>query len=449
MTILLNTAITSIQNLEDYYKNQIDNIMEQIELHAPYYKYGVLLEKYFFSRIFEASDIEISEQEREILDNILESFDFQQTEELRVIRYKLKNQNELEKNFELNPHKAQLEYSRLMERPQILNDSMIIMLLVRYEEAISGILKYLINKYPEAYLSEKTITYANLISMNSDIEDVKKRFIEKEVEDIMRQPLSDWYEIFTSKHKAQFDIKSEEFVKFKEIYYRRNLVVHNQSVVNEVYLTNVDTELCNGEELNIDVDYLKEAFKLTEKVLYNTFWGLQKVSNEPQQIQHSLFNIGFKHMLKSEWELSEHIYRLLKEEKKQNEADKICNTINYWISIKNQGNLEEILEEIQGFDISARSRDFQVAKYALLDDFKKVSEILEDAIDNEIPTSCVEQWPLFLQYRETDDYVQFRNAHKDLFAIQDYQPEYLNVESDEEEILEEFGEQMELVDFVK
>ncbi|MEY8237390.1 hypothetical protein AALA36_16995 [Lachnospiraceae bacterium 66-29] len=265
----------------------------------------------------------------------------------------------------------------------------------------------------------------------------------------MRQPLSDWYEIFTSKHKAQFDIKSEEFVKFKEIYYRRNLVVHNQSVVNEVYLTNVDTELCNGEELNIDVDYLKEAFKLTEKVLYNTFWGLQKVSNEPQQIQHSLFNIGFKHMLKSEWELSEHIYRLLKEEKKQNEADKICNTINYWISIKNQGNLEEILEEIQGFDISARSRDFQVAKYALLDDFKKVSEILEDAIDNEIPTSCVEQWPLFLQYRETDDYVQFRNAHKDLFAIQDYQPEYLNVESDEEEILEEFGEQMELVDFVK
>lgn len=446
LTILLDDAITSIQNLEDYYLNQIDSVMEQIEVDAQHYKYGVVLGKYFFSKIIETDDIKISEQEKEILDSILESCDIQQTEENVIVQYKIKNQSEIEKDFELNPHKAQFEYLRLMERPQILNDSTIIMLLVRYEEAIAGILKYLINKYPVAYLSEKTITYAELIAMSSDIKDIKERFIEKEVEDIMRQPLSDWYEIFRSKHKAQFDVKSEEFVKFKEIYYRRNLVVHNQSIVNEIYLSNVNTELKKGNKLDIDKDYLKEAFKLTEKVLYNTFWGLKKVSNKPQQLQESLFDIGFKHMLNLEWELSEHIYKFLKEEKEQSEADKIRSTINYWLSIKNQGRLEEILKEIQEFDISARSGDFKVAKYALLNDYEKVSETLESVIDNEIPASFVETWPLFLQYRETDYYIEFRNNHKDLFAIQDYQPEYLNVDSDEEEILEEFGEQMELID---
>ena len=448
LTILLNDAISSIQNLEDYYLNQIDSVMEQVEIDAQRYKYGVVLEKYFFSKIFETDDIRISEQEEEIIDSILETCDVQQTEKVGVIQYKIKNQNELEKDFELNPHKAQAEYLKLIERPQILNDSTIIMLLVRYEEAISGILKYLINKYPVAYLSEKTITYAELISMSSDIKDIKERFIEKEVEDIMRQPLSNWYEIFRSKHKTQFDIKSEEFVKFKEIYYRRNLVVHNQSIVNETYLSNVDTKLKKGDEVNIDKNYLKEAFKLTEKIIYNTFWELKKVSNEPQQLQESLFNIAFKHMLNSEWELSEYIYKFLKDEKEQSEADKICSIINYWISIKNQGRINEILKEIQEFDVSARSGDFKVAKYALLDDYEKVSETLESVIDNEIPASFVETWPLFLQYRETDNYIEFRNGHKELFAVQDYQPEYLNVDSDEEGVLEEFGEQMELVDFV-
>ena len=147
LTILLDDAITSIQNLEDYYLNQIDSVMEQIEVDAQRYKYGVVLEKYFFSKIIETDDIKISEQEKEILDSILESCDIQQTEENVIVQYKIKNQSEIGKDFELNPHKAQFEYLRLMERPQILNDSTIIMLLVRYEEAIAGILKYLINKY--------------------------------------------------------------------------------------------------------------------------------------------------------------------------------------------------------------------------------------------------------------------------------------------------------------
>lgn len=151
-------------------------------------------------------------------------------------------------------------------------------------------------------------------------------------------------------------------------------------------------------------------------------------------------------MLNKEWKLSEHIFSLLKEEKEQSEANRICSKINYWISIKNQGRINEIEKEIQEFDISARSGEFKAAKYALLDDFEMVSEILENVIDNGIPASSIENWPLFLQYRETENYTQFRNAHKDLFAIQDYQPEYIKIDSDDEELIEVFGEQMESID---
>lgn len=273
LTILLNDAITSIQNLEDYYINQIDVVTKQVNVESERYKYGVILEKFFFSKIVPTVEVEFSEKEKGILKSILETYDIQKTDEMGIIQYKIRNQHELEKKFELNPQKANFEYSRLMERPQILNDSTIMMLLIRYEEAISGVFKYLINKYPNAYLHDKTITYAELISMDSDIKDIKERFLEKEIDEIMRQPISDWYDIFISRHKAKFDNQSAEFIKFKEIYYRRNLVVHNQSIVNEVYLSNVETKLRKGERVDVDKKYIEAAFKLTEMMVYDTFWG--------------------------------------------------------------------------------------------------------------------------------------------------------------------------------
>lgn len=145
------------------------------------------------------------------------------------------------------------------------------LLLIRYEEAISGVFKYLINKFPDAYLHDKTITYTELMTMNSDIKDVKEKFLEKEIDEIMRQPISDWYNIFITRHKAKFDKESINFTDFKEIYYRRNLVVHNQSIVNDVYLSNTSTSFKKGEKVEVDKEYLEVAFKFTEMVVYDTF----------------------------------------------------------------------------------------------------------------------------------------------------------------------------------
>ena len=440
LTIMLNDAISSIQNLENYYMNQIDIVMKQVRKEMKRYKYGVVLEKFFLSKLFPEADIQITEKENKILESVLETYNIQETDDAKIVQYKIKNQDKLEKNFELNPQTAHLEYIRLLERPQILNDSTIMMLLIKYEEVISRLFKFLINKYPNAYLNKNTITYAELIAMDSDIKDIKNRFLEKEIDEIMRKSISEWYEIFISNHKINFNEQSIVFKKFKEVYYRRNLVVHNQSIVNDDYLSNIETALKKGEKLKVDKAYLKEAFKWTVMVIYDTFWSLKKTSSSPKELEESFFEIGFKHMLDKEWQFSEHIYSLLKEEEDQSEADRICSMINYWISKKNQGGLEEIRKDIQEFDISARSGQFKVAKYALLDDFEGISEILEDIIDNEIPASCIEQWPLFLQYRETENYLHFREAHKDLFEIQDYHPEYLKIDSDDDEVAEDFEE---------
>ena len=148
------------------------------------------------------------------------------------------------------------------------------MLLVKYEDAIAGIYRYLLEAFPQAYLSDKSITYSELVSYDSDIDETKEKFIAKEIDEFMRLPLSEWYKSFESKQKALFFFEDNVFDQFKEVYYRRNLVVHNQGVVNEIYKKNIpncSVEL--GERLFINEEYLSQAFLVARKVLIGTVWG--------------------------------------------------------------------------------------------------------------------------------------------------------------------------------
>ena len=201
--------------------------------------YGVLLEKFFFIKSMKPEGIEIGDKEKQILDEILEEYKIEENEEEISIKYKLKNTEELQNDYELNPHIAAKEFHRLNEQPKILNESILIMLLVKYEEAIRGLFKDILLKFPVAYLESKTITYADLMKLQTDISIIKNKFIEMEVDEIMRQPISNWFEMLSSKHKIKFLWENNIFDKFKEIYYRRNLIVHNEGIVNQVYLINV------------------------------------------------------------------------------------------------------------------------------------------------------------------------------------------------------------------
>lgn len=432
---ILDSAIASIQNLESYYLSQIDVVMMRVKENGEKYKYGVALEKFFFSKAIEEVEIEISEYEKQLLEEILEEYHIEQSDTGVIVQYKLKNQGLIEKKYELNPHKANAEFRKLSEQPEILNDSTIMMLLVRYEEAVAELFRYLIRKYPTAYLNDKSITYAELIKLDTEIKNIRKIFLDKEVDEIMRQPISNWYSLFEGKHKVKFSFQNDEFEAFKEIYYRRNLIVHNQGIVNDNYIANVKTELCVGDKALVNKSYLENAFEIAQIVVYGTIVGLSKLSSNVGGVLNRLFELGFQHMLNEEWRISEYIFGNLLKQKEQDNASLLCDKINYWISIKNQGRIEEIEKEIENFDVSAHRGDFKAAKYALLDKYDKVTEILEEIMGQELQASHIENWPLFKQYRESEEYIAFRERHNDLFEVKGYEPEY--VKAEEEDLLEE------------
>ena len=449
LTILLEKAINDLSTLRDYYDVQIEFIEKRVEKESEKYKYSIALEKFFFRKIMEREneDIldeldELTEEENELLEAAIDTYEILDKDDGVGISYKLKEEIEkLSDRYELFPNRGHREYRKLQEQPHILGKTTLMMLLVNYEEVIAGIFKHLLSKYPMAYLTSKTVTYAELMTLEVGVNDIKRYFIDNEIDALMRMPLSDWYKMFETKHKAEFLFENDEFEIFKEIYYRRNILVHNNGIVNKIYMDNVAEKyrknIALGDELQATPDYIRRAMDVTHMILYETFWGLRKVSDNRERLEEKLFDIGFAHMMDQKWELSEFIYKNLKDEKEQENATKMVNLVNYWISLKNKGQFDKIKDDIIKFDVSAMSGQFQVAKYALLDEYDKVSKGLEEILEKEIPAHMVESWPLFIQYRESKEYQEFREIHSDLFQIKEYDPEDIEIEQNDEIIEKE------------
>ena len=420
---LLMESIEDMEALKDYYNTQYQSLSEYIKKGIDKYYYGICLDRFFLKLVTESEDILISEEEKKICNEVLESYEIIERENRKEVLYKIKPEFK-HNSFEMNPHKARKEFNKLFQQPDILNESTLMMLLVKYENCISGIYRFLLSYYPQAYLSSKSITYSELIECESDLESIKQKFIEKEVEEFMRMPLSDWYKTFEIKHKAKFDFIAEEMKGFKEIYYRRNIVVHNQGIANDIYVSNAEKkDVSIGERLIVDKEYIDSAFEKTVKVLIGTLWGLRKLADDKADICDELFNYGYKCLSEEKWELGRFINSLLLTDKDQQAADIMCERVNHWIAIKNISGVEKIHDEVDALDVSAMDLQFRIAKHALLDDFVNVSILLDKGLDDCIHPDYVREWPLFIQYRESEYYQDFIKSHANVFETQGYESE--------------------------
>ena len=444
LTVLLKNTIRSIDNLQEYYILQLDSVTSHINKQLPKYYNSVILELFFISKIPGINLSEVLDNDKsffdtemlpKIIDEILDSYEIvDEDDETWKVKYTLKHIGNLSKQNVPNPYLAIEKSLELKKQNTILNKSVLMMLLVKYEEAISGIYKFLLEKYPAAYLNEKNITYAELFSDNADISYIKQKFVDHEIESFMRQPLIEWYKTFINTHAMKFSIDSDEFKRFKEIYYRRNLVVHNQNVVNDNYLKNSGNDGVKiGDILDIDDEYIKNAFSTVLIIIYETFWRLVHTSkNEHDILVDVMFERGYIYMVKNQWEISKFIFEMLMEDDNQRASIKMCERINYWISIKNSEGMENIRNEIENLDLSAMQEKFIVAKYALLDDFQQVSVALERTINDGIMSNDIVEWPLFKQYRETEEYKVFLEKHKELFDVKGYDITNIDLEDKED-----------------
>lgn len=431
---ILKNAIDEIDILEEYYSFQYTISMLRLKEEEEKYKYGMAIFKYFCAKAhLEENPHCLNDEEKNFIEKELSGLD-SGTETLDSITYRIRNSSKYKKKkYVLDPVISERKMRSFLEQPEILNDSVLMMLIVQFEKVISDIYRELLYKYPNAYLSDKSISYSVLMSIDSNIESVKNRFIDIEIENFMRQSLKEWYKTFEKKHNIKFSF-NEEFELFKEIYYRRNIVVHNQGVANDAYINGVVNTFGYkiGDHLKVNYDYLINALDITRKIIIKTLFGFNNLCSDKSELAKVIFDIGYKYMTEKKWEISQYCFTIIMDYPELSEADLWQSKVNYYISKKNQNGLESIEKDVKEIDVSLMSLRMAIAKPALLDDFSKISDILENTIGTEIRVREVKEWPLFLQYRESSYYSDFIKRHKDIFSYESFMPEDFECVNEEE-----------------
>lgn len=304
------------------------------------------------------------------------------------------------------------EYYRVVEatakQNEILYSGALLLLITYFENTISKILKEDFQRHPQRMsLENKTVPY-RILEKSESIEDVKAVLIEEEVTSIMYKSLSDWIDYFKKNIKLKLEYVTQVLPEMKEVVARRNIIVHNEGVVNTIYLNSVSElmrpNVKRGDTLRVDKSYIINAVDLVENVgmsLIIEMW-INDFGQAEDQIQEIVDVIFDEYLIFEKWDSASILYDICLKSKKLNAADELMCKINRWQCYKWQGRFEQVKADVEKQDVSICSPMYRLGMLALLDKYEEFFDLYEN--QNEIGEEQLSTWPLFRGIRECDVY---------------------------------------------
>ncbi|MGN0338402.1 MAG: hypothetical protein ACI4EE_12995 [Lachnospiraceae bacterium] len=291
---------------------------------------------------------------------------------------------------------------------EILYSGALLLLMTYFENTVSKILKADFQRHPQRMaLESKTVSY-KILEMSESIEDVKNHLIEDEVTSIMYKSVSDWIEYFKRNIKLKLEYMIEVLPQLKEIIARRNIIVHNEGVVNTIYLNSISTNdsssVKQGDILTVDKEYVIEAVNLVESVgmsLIVEMW-INEFAQDDDEVGKIVSLIYDEYLIFDKWENAQILYDICLKSKKLKDADELLCKINRWQCYKWQGRFEEVRSDVEKQDISACKDRYALGVMALLDKYEEFFDYYEK--QNDIGEEELKEWPLFREIRECDIY---------------------------------------------
>lgn len=314
-----------------------------------------------------------------------------------------------------NPEKARQKRMMYAEQRKMFSQSVLSNLIIIFESYLAEIYELLVVFNHKQYLENKQMYVSEIF--NLELHEIIHNVIRNEVEQNMYDSLKTLDKI---KEKSGFDIDRYAKIRkqFEEIYYRRNIYVHNNGIVNEIYLSKVDKRYCSKVEVNqylsCDDDYLLNAIGLVKKVICSMYYELLNCEIcKEQNTFNALSDVGFETLCQKDYSIAEHIYNMLSRHKGFEYIDRAVYQINYINALKQQGrNIEKLLNE---FDVSIATDTFKIAKFCLQEKFEDAYKLLLRSYPESFDAISLREWPLFINFRNTEYYKKFKDEHIDDF----------------------------------
>lgn len=302
---------------------------------------------------------------------------------------------------------------KAIKRRASLYNTSLMALVSEGEWFCAQLLHYYFAKHPAAAgLKEKNFSYEELVKFSS-IEDAKKFLIDNRVEDILRGSFSDWIEFFKERIKISIAAFAIDLPYAHEASLRRNLLVHNGGVVNQLYLNKLPAEIPDRPKLDSQVDVSDEyfsdrtdRFEIIFLILALEVWGKLAKDDESRGVMAT--TMGFEALSKERYAVAEALCRYGMLDKSLTSDVRANAQVNYWQSFKWSGRFDQISKDVQAWDVRALDLPYQAAKYALLDDFENCKGIIRRALRAErITQEDLRIWPLFKDARRLGHFDEF------------------------------------------
>lgn len=349
------------------------------------------------------------------------------------------------KGDKLNKQKSIDESRKVISRGYYtlttMYNNLLISILIEFENVMTKIFGKIINRYPSAYLGNTSVSYVEIIK-SKDLKEVKKDIIDREVELLMRDNIFKWFKTIEQNHKKTISLENIYMKKFIEAYYRRNIIVHNDSKINNEYIKGIKVV---GEDISDEMigkrilctdKYINEVINSS---IYVIIYLISQISelfrDENDFFNNSIMEFSYEQIKSEEYELAREVCRLLKDNKNLDQQSRIYSLINFWQTYKWTNKYQEVKQDIENFDISAFDDLIKLAVYALRDEYNKIEVLLKREFNkekqNEDLAMNIEDFPIFKSVRNQQFFKELKENYPDVFAVKSTQIDNENEERKE------------------
>ena len=427
----LQEAFLSIESLEEYYLNSILNVQKMKFQIEKEYQIGLFVNSEI-KRAIEAKTKEeaisiinelnagIAQDGNPISDYIV--VECVEADDTLEFSYSIKK-NARVKSKNIDPQIARRQYEKIQQYESILISSTLSNVIIIFEQYLAKVYQELILLNPKKYFQNQKIEIANIF--NRSVRDIVIECVNNEVESNMFDSLKT-LSLISERESININRFVNILDEFEEIYYRRNLYIHNNGVTNHIYLSSINEKYKKGIDINqklvTDDIYLRNAINMLYKVVGTLFYELQVTYNPKYEKWKDRFSESiFELLCKKNYNVAEHLYFVLSSCKQFCFRDKAMFRINYINAMKQQGKDALVKKEIEALDVSIATEDYRIAKLCLEGKDEEVYEALNKNYPEPYSAEIVRDWPIFINFRESEYYAKFAQEHADDFDTFIYQ----------------------------
>jgi hypothetical protein len=300
--------------------------------------------------------------------------------------------------------------SRALSAPPAVGtmfSSLLVALVGELEMFVATLSRILFQRRPEALEDSGQQFSWDEISRHDDMESFKDFVVGRSIEKLLRGSLEDWLSFF----ERRFDIQTPKFARSfsaMELMQRRHVIVHNGGYVSRQYLEKLATfshKAKLDQHLSVDFDYLTRAaddlFVVAVGLSTAAGFKICSESDVREAMEYDFGNRCFYLLQEQRYELVRVLVEYGDVRRMKSEAAALITRVNGWIAMKKLGRFKECVAEVEQFDVSTRSNNYVLAKYALLDKVEEAHRLAQKMLaDEELPHEFWLTWPLLEDVRE-------------------------------------------------